>query len=318
MGIRVEDGGMFTTVQDEGRFGYQQFGMTTAGPMDRYSFHLANILVSNPKGEAALEISMIGPKLRIERDNVMAITGGDLGPLLNGKPAPMYQAFQIKKGDLLSFTGMKNGCRGYLAFAGGLDIPVIMGSKATLVRNEIGGVEGGTLKAGDEIGFSKPQSELPGMGRRKLPQDLFAKKEVVLRVVLGLQRDAFTREGIRQFFWHSARITAEFDRQGCRLECDTPIEHVVDGNTMTDGIVCGSIQVPSNGMPIIMLADHQTTGGYTKIGTVISTDIRKLAQSIPGMRVRFVEVSMNLAQQLYIREIERENEWMKKIEGEVL
>ena len=295
MGIRVEDGGMFTTVQDEGRFGYQQFGMTTAGPMDRYSFHLANILVSNPKGEAALEISMIGPKLRIERDNVMAITGGDLGPLLNGKPAPMYQAFQIKKGDLLSFTGMKNGCRGYLAFAGGLDIPVIMGSKATLVRNEIGGVEG-----------------------RKLPQDLFAKKEVVLRVVLGPQRDAFTREGIRQFFWHSARITAEFDRQGCRLECDTPIEHVVDGNTMTDGIVCGSIQVPSNGMPIIMLADHQTTGGYTKIGTVISTDIRKLAQSIPGMRVRFVEVSMNLAQQLYIREIERENEWMKKIEGEVL
>ena len=96
MGIRIEDGGMFTTVQDEGRYGYQQFGMTTAGPMDRYSFHLANILVSNPKEEAALEISLIGPKIRVEKDNVVAVTGGDLGPLLNGKPAPMYQAFSVR------------------------------------------------------------------------------------------------------------------------------------------------------------------------------------------------------------------------------
>ena len=315
MGIRIEDGGMFTTVQDEGRYGYQQFGMTTAGPMDRYSFHLANILVSNPKEEAALEISMIGPKIRFEKENVIAVTGGDLGPLLNGKPAPMYQAFPVKEGDLLSFTGMKNGSRGYIAFAGGLDVPVVMGSRATLVRNEIGGLEGRALKAGDVIGFSNPKPKLPQMGRRRIPQEIFPKKEIVLRVVLGPQKDAFTEKGIRQFFWHSAQITAEFDRQGCRLECD-PIEHMKDGNTITDGIMCGSIQVPGNGKPIIMLADHQTTGGYTKIGTVISTDIRKIAQSLPGMRVRFVEVSMKLAQQLYIREREKEETWRKKIEGE--
>ena len=315
MGIRIEDGGMFTTVQDEGRYGYQQFGMTTAGPMDRYSFHLANILVSNSKEEAALEISLIGPKIRVEKDNVVAVTGGDLGPLLNGKPAPMYQAFSVKEGDLLTFSGMKNGCRSYIAFAGGLDVPVVMGSRATLVRNEIGGVEGRTLKAGDVIGFLDPKEKLPGMSRRRIPQEVFPKKEIVLRVVLGPQKDAFTSQGIRQFFWHSAQITAEFARQGCRLKCD-PIAHVKDGNTITDGIMCGSIQVPSNGKPIIMLADHQTTGGYTKIGTVISTDIRKIAQSLPGMKVRFVEVSMKLAQQLYIREREKEETWRKKIEGE--
>lgn len=318
MGIRIEDGGMFTTVQDEGRFGYQQCGMTTAGPMDRYAFHLANILVSNPREESALEISLIGPKLRIEEDNVAAITGGDLSPLLNGEPAPMYQAFPVRKGDCISFQGMKNGCRSYIAFAGGLDVPEVMGSRATLVRNQIGGVEGRTLKAGDVLGFRRPTGKLPGMNNRKIPQEVFAKKEIVLRVILGPQKEAFTQRGIRQFFWHSAQITADFDRQGCRLECDPPIEHVTDGNTITDGIVCGSIQVPSNGKPIIMLADHQTTGGYTKIGTVISTDIRKLAQSMPGMRVRFVEVSMKLAQQLYIRQVEKEDRWMKIIEGEAL
>ena len=150
------------------------------------------------------------------------------------------------------------------------------------------------------------------MEKRTVPADVYPQGEISLRVVLGPQEDEFTEKGIRSFFWNSGVITNEFDRMGCRIERE-PIEHKGDGNINTDGISLGSIQVPANGKPIIMLADRQSTGGYAKIGTVISVDLPKIAQSQPGYKVRFIEVSLELAQSLYIREWNRMHELDKKL-----
>ena len=304
MGVIVEKPGILTTVQDEGRFGYQQFGVSPAGPMDTKSFYLANILVGNKRNEGVLEMTFSGPTLKFERDNIIAVTGAYMSPCINQEPVPMYRAVIVRKGDILSF-GMTdgNGSRGYLAFAGGLDVPLVMGSKSTLMRNQLGGIKGRKLEKGDSIGFVNPRTELPNMELRHLLQEEFPKKELTLRVVTGPQDTDFTEEELRRFFWYGAEITNEFDRMGCRLKREEPLKHKGDGNIITDGIAFGSIQVPSNGQPIIMLADRQSTGGYSKIGTVISVDLPKLAQSVPGYRVRFVKISIQLAQNLALKRL---------------
>lgn len=304
MGILIQEPGLFTTVQDEGRYGYQQFGVTPSGPMDARSFHIANLLVGNNLGEGALEMTFQGPTMKFEEANVVAVTGADMKPTLNGKPVPMYEAFVVEKDDVLKFQFAMNGSRGYVAFAGGLDIPLLMESKSTLASKGLGGVDGRKLQKEDHIGFTAPKKELPHMESRKVTKPEFPNKEVVLRVIRGPQNDCFSEEEIRRFFWYGFKVTNEFDRMGCRLERSEPVKHLQDGNIISDGIACGSIQVPTNGQPIIMLADRQTVGGYTKIGTVISVDLSKLAQAKPGMDVRFVEVSLELAQDLYIRELE--------------
>ena len=304
MGILIQEPGLFTTVQDEGRYGYQQFGVTPSGPMDARSFHIANLLVGNDLGEGALEMTFQGPTMKFEEANVVAVTGADMKPTLNGKPVPMYEAFAVEKDDVLKFQFAMNGSRGYVAFAGGLDIPLLMESKSTLASKGLGGVDGRKLQKEDHIGFTAPKKELPHMESRKVSKPEFPNKEVVLRVIRGPQDDCFSEEEIRRFFWYGFKVTNEFDRMGCRLERSEPVKHLQDGNIISDGIACGSIQVPTNGQPIIMRADRQTVGGYTKIGTVISVDLSKLAQAKPGMDVRFVEVSLELAQDLYIRELE--------------
>ena len=315
MGISVENGGILTTVQDEGRFGYQAYGVSTSGAMDSHAFHIANLLVGNKMTEGALEMTFMGPTLTFTCDNIIAVTGGDLMPMLDGQPMPMYQAVLVRKGQKLQFGGARNGCRGYIAFAGGLEIPEVMGSKSTLLRNNLGGVKGRKLEKGDIIAFTAPKTELSNMENRKVPADIYPADEVVLRVVLGPQDDKFTERGIRSFFWNSGVITDEFDRMGCRIERE-PIEHKGDGNINTDGISLGSIQVPANGKPIIMLADRQSTGGYAKIGTVISVDLPKIAQSRPGQKVRFIQVSLELAQSLYIRERNKMLELDEKLNGQ--
>lgn len=308
MGIIVEAPGVQTTVQDEGRFGYQQYGVSPAGPMDTRSFYIANLLVGNQRGEGVLEMTFNGPTLCFEHDNIIAVTGGNLQPKVNGEQIPMYQAVLIHAGDELSF-GMAsgNGTRSYLAFAGGLEIPQVMGSKSTLMRNKLGGLDGRKLEKGDRIAFTRPITKLPKMEKRKLIPEIFPRTDITLRVVVGPQDNLFSEQELRRFFWYSAEITNEFDRMGCRLKRDEPVKHLNDGNIISDGIAFGSIQVPTNGQPIIMLADRQSTGGYAKIGTVISTDLPKLAQSSPGYRVHFVRIGIQLAQELYLKELKEIN-----------
>ncbi|MBU5625928.1 biotin-dependent carboxyltransferase family protein [Oscillibacter sp. MSJ-2] len=296
MSIRVEQGGLLTTVQDMGRTGYQQYGMSVAGVLDQRAAALANFLVGNVENEAVLEVSLLGPRLLFTQDNCIALTGGDLGAELDGAPVPLYAAVAARKGQILSFTGPKSGCRAYLAFAGGLDIPIVMGSRSTFLKSQLGGYQGRQLSSGDEIAFRAPRPILPMMSRRRLMERTASS---LLRVVLGPQDDAFTPEGLETFLSSEYTLTNQFDRMGCRLDGPV-IAHRAGADILSDGISFGAVQVPSSGKPILMLADRQTVGGYTKIACVISADFSALAQAKAGDRFRFEAVSMEQAQALYI------------------
>ena len=295
MSITVLNPGLLTTVQDQGRIGYQQFGVSVSGVMDPRSAALANILVGNDEKEAVLECTMMGPHLQINQANCIAITGGDLMPTLDGKPIPNYTAVKVEAGQVLKFTMPKTGCRAFIAFAGGLDIPEVMGSRSTYMKAKIGGMEGRKLQKDDVIGFRAPKAELKNMNFRSMASEFVPRKEYTVRVVLGPQDDYFTDAGIQTFLSEVYTVTPEFDRMGCRLE-GAVIQHKDGGDIISDGIAFGAIQVPSSGQPIIMLGDRQTTGGYTKIANVISADFRILAQLKQGDKVRFEQVSVKFAQ----------------------
>ena len=295
MSITVLNPGLLTTVQDQGRIGYQQFGVSLSGVMDPRSAALANILVGNDEKEAVLECTMMGPHLQFNQANCIAITGGDLMPTLDGQPIPNYTAVKVEAGQVLKFTMPKAGCRAFIAFAGGLDIPEVMGSRSTYMKAKIGGLNGRKLEKGDVIGFRAPKAELKNMNFRSMASEFVPRKEYTVRVVLGPQDDYFTDAGIQTFLSEVYSVTAEFDRMGCRLE-GAVIQHKDGGDIISDGIAFGAIQVPSSGQPIIMLGDRQTTGGYTKIANVISADFRILAQLKQGDKVRFEKVTVKAAQ----------------------
>lgn len=306
MGIRIKEGGVLTTVQDSGRVGFQSIGISVTGATDLRAYELGNLLVGNETGEAGLETTMAGLSLEFLEANTIAITGGDMKPKLNEKPVAMYRAIEVKKGDVLAFTGMRSGFRSYIAFAGGLDVPLIYGSRSTHLRCQFGGKEGRRLQAGDEIGFLSPKSTLPGMSMRFVNQEQYP-QDAVLRVVMGPQDDYFSEEGIRTFLSEEYTTTRQMDRLGARLS-GPAIEHSKEAGIISDGVAFGSIQVPGNGQPIIMLADRQSTGGYTKIASVISADIPFLAQLMPGRKVRFQKVSVSEAQDIYLKECEKMQE----------
>ena len=299
MSITVLNPGVLTTVQDKGRVGYQQFGVPAAGAVDPRSVAVANIILGNPEDEAVLECTMMGPQLRFDAANCVAITGGDLQPTLDGQPIKSYAAIPVAAGQTLRFKGPKTGCRAYIAFAGGLDVPLVMGSRSTYMKGKIGGVEGRKLQKGDVIGFRAPKDELNGMRHRFISPEFVPFPVYTLRVVMGPQDDAFTQAGIDTFLGETYTVTPEFDRMGCRLE-GAQIAHINTGDIISDGISFGAIQVPSSGKPIIMLADRQTTGGYTKIANVITVDFRILAQLKAGDKVRFEKVSVQQAQSLLL------------------
>ena len=312
MGIKFANGGFITTIQDMGRTGYQEFGVPAAGVMDTMAFRKANILVGNDENEAALEITLMGPMFTFTSDNIIAVTGGNLGAKLNGKDIPMYQAVLAKKGDTMSFMGIKSGSRAYVAFAGGLDVPVVMGSKSTHLKSNLGGFEGRKLGPGDEIEFTAPKTALPNMSKRTVPADDYSKASCTLRVILGPQDDCFTEAGIKTFLSSTYTLTNEADRMGLRFEGEK-IEHKNGGDIITDGISFGAVQVPSHGTPIVMMADHQTTGGYTKIACVVSVDLPELAQCMPGHTVRFKKIGIEEAQELYCQW----RDYLKRLEKEL-
>lgn len=296
MSITVLNPGLLTTVQDLGRMGYQQFGVSVSGVMDPRAAAIGNILVGNPQGEAVLECTLMGPQLKFETDEVIAVTGGDLSPTLDGQPVPNYAALAVKAGQTLRFGAPKAGCRAYIAFAGGLDIPLVMGSRSTYMKAAIGGFEGRKLQKGDALGLRAPVAGYANLHQRAIAPEFVPRPVYTLRVVLGPQDDAFTPEGVATFLGSEYTVTNEFDRMGCRMD-GPAIQHKNGGDIISDGIAFGAIQVPGSGKPILMGADRQTTGGYTKIATVISADFRLLAQLKSGDKVRFEAVSVQAAQQ---------------------
>ena len=199
MGIRILKGGMMTTVQDLGRYGYQSQGFSVAGVMDVRSFKIANLLLDNPENEAVLEITLIGPTLEFTSATIIAITGGDFQPTINGEPAPMYTALYMNKGDVLKFGSARTGSRGYIAFSSYLDIPVVMGSRCTNLKSGLGGFKGRKLEADDYIGFRIKRRYLPFFLSRKLDMDEFDQTEATLRVVMGPQDGMFSKQGIKTF-----------------------------------------------------------------------------------------------------------------------
>ncbi|MFC3927520.1 5-oxoprolinase subunit C family protein [Streptococcus caprae] len=302
MGIRILKPGLMTTVQDMGRNGYQSQGFGVSGVMDVRSFRIANLLIDNPENEAVLEFSLVGPTLEFTQDTIIAITGGDFQPTINGEAAPMYTAIYMHKGDILAFGGARTGSRGYISFSSYLQIPVIMGSRSTNVKVGIGGFKGRKLQADDFIGFRINRLYLPYFLSRKLDIDEFNQEEEVLRVVLGPQDHHFTKQGIQTFLNETYTVTGDFDRMGCRLE-GPYIAHKEKADIISDGTTLGSIQVPAHGKPIILLADRQTTGGYTKIATVASVDIPKLVQRKTDHQIRFKAITVEEAQQLLKKEM---------------
>ena len=298
----VADPGLLTTVQDLGRFGYQRVGVPPSGPMDRAAFLVANRLVGNPDAAAALECTIKGPRLEVRQAAVIAVTGAPMGFTVNGQEAPAWTAVRVRPGDVLGFQMASAGCRAYLAVAGGIDVPLALGSRATYLRGRLGGLGGRALQKGDALPVGPPG---PGAGRegRTVPAALRpaypAEREC--RVILGPQDDRFTAEGIRAFLEGPYDVTPQADRMGYRLK-GPAITHARGHDIVSDGIPLGGIQVPGEGQPIVLLVDRQTTGGYTKIATVIGVDIGAIGQTRPGQRIRFRRVTLEEAHAALVAE----------------
>jgi antagonist of KipI len=302
--------GAYTTVQDRGRFGYQQFGVPVCGAVDTFSYRTANVLVGNFQGQAAIEATVLGPTLKVLHQGLIAVTGGDLSPLLNDNPLPMWESVLIEPEDIIRFKVVKSGCRSYLSVAGGIDVPVVMGSRTTYVAGKIGGIDGRPLVAGDRL----KKGEGTGKAGVRVPADLIPtySKEIEIRVILGPQDDYFS-EGIENFLTLPFKVSTKADRMGYRLEGD-PIKHKegVEKSIISEPSVPGGIQVPPDGQPIILLVE-QTVGGYTKIATVISPDIGRVGQSKTGDLIRFQQVDIEEAHQILKLEEERFESVVKAI-----
>ncbi|MDO4938585.1 MAG: biotin-dependent carboxyltransferase family protein [Lachnospiraceae bacterium] len=301
MGIRILKGGLLTTIQDAGRRGFQRYGMAVSGSVDVHSYIYANILVGNEPTEAVLEVTLMGPSIEFTSPSVIAITGGDLTPRINGEPVRMYKALRVSKGDVLSFGHIKSGCRADIAFAGGLDIEETMGSRSTYIKAGLGGHHGRNLQDGDEVAFRKEGACPKNIEIREMDPPIDWTGNYTVRVVLGPEEDRFTDAGIGTFLSSEYKVTNSFDRMGVRLEGDV-IEHVNDANVISNGIPFGAIQVPDSGQPIIMLSDRQTVGGYTKIATIINVDMPMIAQCKAGDKVHFKSINIYEAQELFVKQ----------------
>ncbi|OFI06958.1 KipI antagonist [Clostridium acetireducens DSM 10703] len=297
--LKIINAGLFTTIQDKGRIGYQQFGMSTAGAMDEFSLKVGNILLGNDEYEGALEITMVGPQIEFNTSTVIVITGANISPKLNNNSIPMWHSIKVKKGDVLSFGGAKSGCRSYICFAGGIDVPKVLGSKSTYVKAAIGGFKGRALKSGDEINLVKINKSLDHIANRTIPENFIPKyfKNHEIRLILGPQHESFSKEEIEKFLNSEYEISNQADRMGYRLS-GPEIKHIKGADIISDGIALGSVQIPGHGMPIIMMADRQTTGGYTKIATIISTDIPVLGQAKPGDKIKFKNITIEEAHEV--------------------
>ncbi len=310
MKIQVISPGLMTTVQDLGRWGYQGQGMPVAGAMDTFSLQAGNILVGNSKNMAALEITVMGPSLSISKgEGMLSLTGAELDLKINGQNAPTWTAIHIREGDQIRIGGpLGPGSRAYLCFSGGIEVPPVLGSRSTYLRAGIGGLDGRGLKKDDRLSTGENPvlwqrcegfEVSPAIRRILAPQT----SETPLRVVLGPQDDLFTDEGITTFLRSEYTISKDADRMGYRLEGPS-VQHKSGADIVSDAIPLGSIQIPGHGKPIAMLADRQTTGGYTKIAVLISPDIAALAQQLPGHKVRFQAVSFAEALSLHRKNIE--------------
>lgn len=322
MSIKVINGGLLATVQDKGRYGFQAGGVQVSGVMDRDAAELANFLVGNEPEAAVLETTYLGPELEFAEAALVAATGGLPDMLLDGKKVEPYRSLVVRQGQRLKLAAQKSGMRAYIAVAGGLAVPKVMGSRSTNLKLAIGGLAGRKLQAGDELPTGQPgeyaQAVLAGTKRprvAKLPEALKPENVQPIRIILGPQDDYFSQEEIERFCQEIYTVSNESDRMGYRLQ-GRPVAKTNNRDLITDGIVFGSIQIPPNGQPIIMLADHQTTGGYPKLATVATVDLPKLAQAMPGTKLQFSLVTVQAAQKLLRQQYKEQQDIFRQIAAE--
>jgi antagonist of KipI len=304
--FEVLEPGTLTTIQDLGRYGFSRFGVPPSGALDTFSFRVGNLLVGNREEEAGLEVTLTGLKLMTLKEVVVAITGGDLSPALNGEPLTMWSTHLLVEGDVIHFRKVKAGCRAYLTVGGGFVVPRMMGSSSTYLSGKFGGLEGRKLRKGDILYSPDLSSSLNKLGLRfPIDRISFPEQERFLRVIPGPQDHHFTEEGFQTFCSSLYHVTPQYDRMGIRLE-GPKIERRpdVEESIISEGLIAGAIQVPGDGKPIIILTEL-VTGGYTKIATIISTDLPRVAQLKPGDQVRFIPISLGEAHDLLGEQEER-------------
>ncbi|WP_138444639.1 biotin-dependent carboxyltransferase family protein [Sinomonas susongensis] len=304
MACEVISPGLSTTVQDRGRPGYYNVGIPEGGSMDRYSAELANALVGNPPEAAVLECTYLGPVLRLTEAATIAVTGAPVPVKVNGEERPGWTRLALEAGDELSFGTLGGGTRFYIAFAGGIDVPEVLGSRSTYILGGIGGVNGRKLEAGDVVPIGTSETEPPGAGT--LPEEFrptFAKEQSV-RIVMGLYDHRLTEAGRESLLSSEWKVTPVADRMGIRYsgpgvewkEREQPFGAGSDPSNIVDaGYAVGSIQIPGGTQPIILHRDAVSGGGYAMVATVISADMDLLARAAPGTATRFVEVSLEEA-----------------------
>lgn len=301
MAVNVVKPGLSTTVQDLGRPGYYHIGIPLSGGMDRFALVAANLLVGNAEGDAVLEAVFMGPELEFTEAATVAVTGALLPPKVNGEPRETWTSFTVAKGDVLSFDFLKGGARAYIAVSGGIDVPVVLGSRSTYTLGALGGHEGRKLEAGDvlPIGSARgaPEGRVVPEALRRAPG-----KEAQLRMMPGLYWHRITEAAGRNFFADTWKVAPEADRIGYRFKGGRPLDFVPreppfgagsDPSNIVDACYpYGSVQVPSGTEPIVLHRDAVSGGGYFMVGTVISADMDLIGQLQPHMPARFVEVDM--------------------------
>lgn len=303
--IKVIQPGLQTTVQDKGRIGYYEVGMPPSGVMDKYSFVISNLLVGNDENAAVLEITYMGPVLEFGADTTISVTGGHIPPKINGEAVPMWEAIAVKAGDELSFDFVKEGARVYLAVAGGIDVPVIMGSRSTYTLCSLGGYDGRALVAGDELKIGHEIVHEAKIGQRVNDKYIpaFSKKHEI-RIIMGLCSYRLKEESKERFLSIDWEVTPEANRVGYRfkgerldfVEREQPFGAGSNPSNVVDlGYPIGSIQVPDGVEPIALLNDAVTGGGYATIATIISSDLDKMAQVKTGETVRFIAIDIEEA-----------------------
>jgi allophanate hydrolase len=291
--------GLHTTVQDPGRVGYRDVGVPESGALDRVAYHLANVLVGNARGTPALEVLVQGPTLKVAADSVrVACVGGDAHiEIRTGEPRRIAggRSVRLVRDDVFRVGALGEAICAYLAVEGGIAVPQVLGSASTYVRGGLGGFHGRRLARGDYVPLGRESVEAGA--ERTLARALDPGLDDPIHVILGPQSDYFTEEAIATFLSSEYTISAQSDRMGFRLD-GPALVHSGGYDLVSDGIVAGAIQVPGSGRPIVLMADHQTTGGYPKIATIVSADLPVVGRRRPGRTLRFVAVDTREAARL--------------------
>jgi antagonist of KipI len=298
--VRVIKPGVLTSIQDLGRWGFQSRGVPVAGPMDSYSHRLANALAGNVPSAATLEATLMGPELLFDDERVIGVAGAEFELMVNGRAVASNTAFAVSAGSRLQFGRRLRGTRAYIAMGGGIGVTPVLGSRATHLASRMGGLDGRSLWAGDRLPLGEPGSQVRlnsagKVGVLQRPGDIpVPDGHAQVRVLPGPQADHFLDDAFRALQAAPYSVGRDSDRMGFRLE-GAPLKHSRGADIISDATPMGALQVPASGLPILLMADRQTAGGYAKIATVITADLDLAGQLGPGDTISFVVCSLQEA-----------------------